>query len=408
MDRLVVFLDSNEYKRCGHNFGSTPMRKLQELVDKNFIRLISTTVVNGEVTEHIREDVEAFLNAQKKLARGAVGVQDIPEYCDIVRKIDPDDIKQKAQQTFAQFIESTQCQILSCNGIDNDALLADYFAKRPPFEERVKKAAEFKDAFTSYTLKRYAEDNDLKIKIVSADEGFCASFNDNDRFQIFKKSEELFSYITWTVEELPSENARIIQLFVNQEDICSLLTSKIEDIILSAGVWVDGAEDDCDVVNIEVKKMCLSYIDDIEEHTITAHFDVAVVLTVDYSCIDEDNSYWDKEEGAYLFLATSELRIIKELQLDFSITFSVDDSDEGQIRSVNDIEEIVIEEDTRYGIRIEPEDGDQIEVLRSSLDEDEDEEYVPGAYTTCPACGRKINFENDGGNGFCIHCTQNQ
>ena len=144
---------------------------------------------------------------------------------------------------------------------------------------------------------------------------------------------------------------------------------------------------------------------------ISAHFDVAVVLTVDYSCIDEDNSYWDKEEGAYLFLATSELRLTKELQLDFCVTFSVDDSNEGQIKSVNDIEELIIEKDTHYGIWIEPDDYDEIEVLRSSLDSTsdgaEDEGYVPGAYNTCPDCGRKINFENDGGNGFCVHCAPN-
>ncbi len=143
---------------------------------------------------------------------------------------------------------------------------------------------------------------------------------------------------------------------------------------------------------------------------ISAHFDVVVVLTVDYSCIDEDNTYWDKdkEDGAYLFLATSELRITKEMQLDFCITLSVNDGIGGRIESVNDIEELVIDEDTRYGIRIEPDSDDEIEVLRSSLDEvADDEEYVPGAYNTCPECGRKINFENDGGNGFCIHCAPN-
>ncbi len=185
MGKLVVFLDSNEYKRCGHNFNSTPMRKLQELVDKNIIHLISTTVVNGEVNEHIDADVEAFLAAQKRLVQSAGGVQNVPEYCDFLREIDFDDIKQKVHQAFENFIASTHCEVLSCNGIDNDALLSDFFAKRPPFEKRTKKAAEFKDAFISYTLKRYAETNDIKIYIVSSDDGFCNSFNRDNRFKIF-------------------------------------------------------------------------------------------------------------------------------------------------------------------------------------------------------------------------------
>lgn len=38
---------------------------------------------------------------------------------------------------------------------------------------------------------------------------------------------------------------------------------------------------------------------------------------------------------------------------------------------------------------------------------EEDDEYLEGAYTFCPDCGGKINFENDGGNGFCADCAPN-
>lgn len=36
-----------------------------------------------------------------------------------------------------------------------------------------------------------------------------------------------------------------------------------------------------------------------------------------------------------------------------------------------------------------------------------EEEYVKDAYDTCPECGKRINRENDGGNGFCIDCAPN-
>ena len=41
------------------------------------------------------------------------------------------------------------------------------------------------------------------------------------------------------------------------------------------------------------------------------------------------------------------------------------------------------------------------------LFEHECEEPIQGAYSTCPECGQKINFENDGGNGFCVDCAPN-
>lgn len=45
VNKLVVFLDSNEYKRCGHNFTSTPMRKICEVASKESIHLLATTVI---------------------------------------------------------------------------------------------------------------------------------------------------------------------------------------------------------------------------------------------------------------------------------------------------------------------------------------------------------------------------
>ena len=49
--------------------------------------------------------------------------------------------------------------------------------------------------------------------------------------------------------------------------------------------------------------------------------------------------------------------------------------------------------------------GNLKEINYESLYETGEEEYLEGAYTTCPDCGCKINFENDGGNGFCINCA---
>lgn len=52
-------------------------------------------------------------------------------------------------------------------------------------------------------------------------------------------------------------------------------------------------------------------------------------------------------------------------------------------------------------------DGKLKETNFQPLFETDDDEYVEGAYNICPDCGCKINFENDGGNGFCINCAPN-
>ena len=49
--------------------------------------------------------------------------------------------------------------------------------------------------------------------------------------------------------------------------------------------------------------------------------------------------------------------------------------------------------------------GNLKEVNYQPLFETDEEEYLEGDYNICPDCGHKINYENDGGNGFCTNCA---
>lgn len=51
--------------------------------------------------------------------------------------------------------------------------------------------------------------------------------------------------------------------------------------------------------------------------------------------------------------------------------------------------------------------GNLKEIEFQPLFEEEPDEYLADAYNTCPDCGNRINFENDGGNGFCTNCAPN-
>ncbi|KIU11765.1 PIN-like domain-containing protein [Bacillus subtilis] len=57
-------------------------------------------------------------------------------------------------------------------------------------------------------------------------------------------------------------------------------------------------------------------------------------------------------------------------------------------------------------------DFDSSEIVSGDFEEwsfisGDDYDDVPDAYSTCPDCSRKINTENDGGNGFCLNCAPN-
>ena len=137
-----VFLDSNEYKRCGHNFSCTPMKKLKELSQNGTIQLLITNVVEGEVSQHIKKDVQSFLEGQRKLSKNAGVIRNIPEFSDIIRKVNEAEVYASAEKAFQDFITENCFEKLSSNGINNGALLSDYFVRRLPFEDNAKKAAE--------------------------------------------------------------------------------------------------------------------------------------------------------------------------------------------------------------------------------------------------------------------------
>ena len=406
-NEILVFIDTNEYRRCGHNFKSTPMRKIHELASKNTIHLLSSTVVVGEVCKHIQDEVNEFSASQKKLAHYARSIRNLSDFDNMIKKFDLDETIERAKQAFNSFLCSCNCQVISSSNIDNDALLNDYFAKKLPFENNSKKGDEFKDAFIIHSLRKYADDTDSIIDVVSDDNGFSGALQNDERFRIYSRSEDLFAYITHIVEEIPAQNAKIVEEYINQPAINASIFSEIEDEIYRTGVWMDSNFDDVDIYSVQVNHVNLTYLDDIENDVLPFHLEVDVTLKIDYTCIDEGNSYWDKEEGCYLILRSSDCRLTKKVNLDFNGTLSVEVDTECKIKDIIEIDDFKIEE-TKFGIDIDLEEDDEIEILHSSLDDEYDEDaHTPGAYSTCPDCGHKINHENDGGNGFCLNCAPN-
>ena len=401
MNALNVFLDSNEYKRCGHNFSCTPMKKLKELSKRGTIQLLITNVVENEVSQHIKEDVQSFLEGHRKLVKNAGAIRNIPEIADIIRKVNETETYESAEKAFQTFVAENFFERISSNDINNDELLSDYFARRLPFEDNTKKAAEFKDAFIIYALRKYADDNDIKICVVSNDSGIRGSITGDPRFMVFNRSEDLFGYITRILEEAAAENTHTVQKFI--EEVCGEITDKIVEEINNFGVWVSEAEGDCDIYEVKVWDIKLSYVDEVDEFDVLpTHIQAVVELTVDCACIDEDNSYWDKEDGAYLLLVTQDLRLTKTMDFDFTLALNVDSDEYGKVVAVIGIDKCSLDS-VQGSIDLDVADADEVEVLHSSMDDYHDE--CPNSYTICPDCGCKINFENDGGNGFCVKCA---
>ena len=68
---------------------------------------------------------------------------------------------------------------LSLEDVDIKLILEDHFNLNLPFEKT--KQNEFKDAFVAQIIKKYQKKNNEKIYIISKDDGFRKTFDNNDQ-----------------------------------------------------------------------------------------------------------------------------------------------------------------------------------------------------------------------------------
>jgi hypothetical protein len=136
------------------------------------------------------------------------------------------------------------------------------------------------------------------------------------------------------------------------------------------------------------------------------------------------NSYYDKEDGRYLFEEFVKVQETHEVSFEADLELYIDNLDEEAIKQkLNDTKQLIQEyDDELLTITCEPEaisipkgtiiamdewSLSEREIVSQTIDDNWDEEEWTGdkPYTTCPACGKPISHQNDGGNGFCIDCA---
>lgn len=144
--------------------------------------------------------------------------------------------------------------------------------------------------------------------------------------------------------------------------IDKFIKDNIVDEIYTANCDVDGCYDDFDIISVEYRSHKVGYINIVEGSLAEVTLEIIAEICVEYTERDEENSYYDKEDGKYLFEEFVKVQETHEVSFEANLELYID-----------------------------------------NLDEEEWAGEKP--YTTCPACGKPISHQNDGGNGFCIDCA---
>lgn len=211
----AITLDTSIFDAQGLRLESGLLKQLEQFQDSS-TRLILSEVVKEETLSHLIEkakDAQKDIGKSLKQAREHWRVEDrdIEKIKEIV--FGEHEAQEVVFERFRQFSELTSLEIVEAqNHVLVGDLIQKYFKARPPFSETGKKKNEFPDAIALMSLETWANKNQTKIIVVTAD---------NDWKSFCKGSESLIAV---------DDFAGALGLFQLQDadDICKYLSEKYE------------------------------------------------------------------------------------------------------------------------------------------------------------------------------------
>lgn len=380
---MLVFFDTNIYIATKYIFDRQKFAVLRALMEKGKVNVLYTSATEGEVLQHIREDIgEAVRAYNRALKKEAVFLLEHDDFG--ISKIDAENAIIRVESKFKDFLNLDSVHIISLNPIDAEKLMEDYFNQNPPFES--KKPYEFKDAVIINALRQFRDSMDQDICIVSNDEGFRKAFDGDDRFITFERIGDFLHYYQKQEEYYLSLEEFVSEAVLDgefEDDIREYL----ENIDISRGYY---GEWECEEHHIDDIECELSFID-IKEEGIIAYIDATVDVIAEIRHRDEDGSYYDREEGKYLF--EKYVTAIEKHRLSVEITVKCDISEDEDGKVLTGFELV---EDDKYPT-LDLDDETMIDYEETDPGDEMDPDDIGIIY--CSECGKMIGKESEAG-GF--------
>lgn len=406
LNHYKVFLDSNIYDGMNYSFGNPQFKKLKELANAGHVTLLINSVVIGEVKKHIRERLKKAAKEYNGIVTSrefaAFRYEDL--YASKFEKINTNEMYELCQKRFDEYLKDSNAVIIPVNGIDVEQIISDYVNENYPFESS--KPEEFKDAIILQSILQYRKglDSEEVISVITNDKGVRAAIAKTNNLAY----EDINKFLDRVTKDIDLQT-RVLNEYLNTDNARDAIEEQIYSFINNVNYNLGVPYDEFDVLEISSVDFDISFIDIIspEEANVVVGFSAEIKVWFTY--VDEDNSYFDKEDWEYLWKEEVEKEETHTISFEMSINIDVSEF------KVNEDEEELEVEDYILSITGYKKEQNRIELNENTFIEGEviaksnryEEQELKGAYTSCPDCGCSINLENDGGNGFCIECAPN-
>ena len=350
-----VYLDTNIYDTANYSFRNGLFTQLRNYAQNGDLELQINSVVKGEVSRHISQRI-------KKTARNLNQIlssqefqlfRTIPEYENRMQTFSPSEWVDTALTEFENLLVDCKAEVITNNGIDVEGMVEDYFELRYPFEEA--KKDEFPDAITVRAIaqeinrlssgQKWFSDyigadkvaDDLIYCIVSGDNGFCTAINQtvgnrpNEDVKLFSSLNELINFFT-----IQDEKAAELQEKLDNGYLKALIKTTIEEGVSGAAYNVDDLDGYVDdVSNLGTDNYSYNAfvvgLQEMSNGTTAAriYVDVQYDVRLEYSFLNATESYWDKEDHAYLWTVMTDKEAV--FRAETSLLFMVSISSDGEV-----------------------------------------------------------------------------
>lgn len=394
---IKVFVDTNIYEGANFSFCNKQFSKLKELIEEENVELLYNEIVYQEVYQHIGENLAKAVSEYNKAIdnRAFAPFRIDDKWENKISQIESDDMVAELRKVWDDYIEDTHATKIPISGVDIDEIIDKYFKKKFPFEN--KKPTEFKDAICVDSIMQYYDTiTDDTIYVVTADKGFRKSFRERDEVITYYDLNKFLNFAIAQTEHLSVEIEKAFESGVLDSCISKLLDNEL----CMGSVDVEDVYDDIDFLRVETQSIEFGYIHELDEECAVVVANASVNVEVEYTIRDEDNSYYDREDGRYYWenFVTYKATFCIDLEIEVSIAIETDEKDLSVSVEVDDV-------NADRNIYLHESEIIESEIIHNTMDDYDEEKFDENA-RYCPDCGCKMDYENDMG-AFCIKCAPN-
>lgn len=389
---IKVFLDTNIYQKYNFSFNNRQFMKLKELAKENYIELLYNEVVFREVEQHINDNVKKAAKSYNKMIFGRLFApfRNDARWNKTLNRINKEDMAFFLHNLWIDLLDCSSSIKIPIDVVSVDKIVNDYFEKKSPFEEG--KQFEFKDAICVESIKQFHNMNGSNISILTGDKGFKKSFEGEEGYNFYDDLESFLNYVI-------SQDNHLVALVAekyNDTEVIDVIKKKLENQLYLASIYVEDSYETKELESVRIDSVSFKYVDDIDNESALIVSSARVEIIVSYSVMDEDMSYYDKEEDRYYWMEFIDYKAKYSFDLDFLVSFYIEIDDE-EIDVRVDVDEVDLEE----AIFLKEEDKTDCVILNR-----EEELIQSGSIRVCPDCGCVLTEENDMG-AFCSKCAPN-